>query len=296
MTGVFISYRKADASPYARQLGSLLAERIGGERVFVDHGIQGGERWPKRIQAELEKASALLALIGPSWRGPDGTRIHDEGDGVRRVIETGLERGIPIVPVLVGGARLPAGDELPESLRDLLDYQALELSDARWDYDVERVLDAVGAPVDAAVPSATSPGGLIPLDPARLLEELTSAERLALKVGGANPPAPRLRDGEEVFGVIVARDATPAGQMANKIRMGLLCVTRFQLLFATTSRVVLSNSTPLISIERVEYKRRPLVRDALIVHTKPVRRQFAPVNGDRATAFVEILERLRRRA
>jgi hypothetical protein len=41
--------------------------------------------------------------------------------------------------VLVGGAALPSAEELPEDLQGLLRRNACELSDSRWDYDVQQL-------------------------------------------------------------------------------------------------------------------------------------------------------------
>ena len=48
-----------------------------------------------------------------------------------------------VVPVLVQGARMPDADELPASLADLARLNALEVSDARWGYDVDRLTSTV---------------------------------------------------------------------------------------------------------------------------------------------------------
>jgi hypothetical protein len=43
----------------------------------------------------------------------------------------------------VGGAQVPKDDELPDGLKALSRRQAHELTDSRWDYDVERLLKSV---------------------------------------------------------------------------------------------------------------------------------------------------------
>jgi hypothetical protein len=101
-----------------------------------------------RIESALTRCVVLLALIGDRWIGSEhhsGTRLHDASDWVRWEIAAALERRIPIVPVLVGGAQLPAASALPVAVRDLLNYNAITLSDDRWDLDVGRLIDAVAA-------------------------------------------------------------------------------------------------------------------------------------------------------
>ena len=59
---------------------------------------------------------------------------------MRLEIERALEReGVEVIPVLVDGAKLPPREELPESLLALRRRNAFELSDRRWDYDLEEL-------------------------------------------------------------------------------------------------------------------------------------------------------------
>src|SRR5262249_57711963 len=73
------------------------------------------------MRNELGQAGVLLAIIGPHWLGSreDGSkRISERADPVRIEIETALEGGIPVVPVLVEGAYMPGEDQLPDTFRD----------------------------------------------------------------------------------------------------------------------------------------------------------------------------------
>jgi hypothetical protein len=90
----------------------------------------------------------LLVVIGPAW----GTITDDEGqvriadpqDFVRLEVETALRRpDVTVIPLLVGGARMPDPDHLPTSLRTLTRRNALELSDLRWRYDVQRLMSTL---------------------------------------------------------------------------------------------------------------------------------------------------------
>jgi hypothetical protein len=59
---------------------------------------------------------------------------------VRRELVNALHRGIPVVPVLVGGATLPPPDALPDDIQDLLRHQAVEIRDVSWQRDVTDLL------------------------------------------------------------------------------------------------------------------------------------------------------------
>jgi hypothetical protein len=76
-------------------------------------------------------------MIGPTWatvgqpEGAPGTgrRLDDPRDLVRAEIRTAVDRGLDIIPVLVGGAAMPRPDQLPDELKALAARNACELSD-----------------------------------------------------------------------------------------------------------------------------------------------------------------------
>ncbi len=55
-------------------------------------------------------------------------------------IVTALARHIPIIPVLVHGATMPSSHNLPDVLEKLSRYQAYEITDIRWKYDVKKMI------------------------------------------------------------------------------------------------------------------------------------------------------------
>jgi hypothetical protein len=59
-----------------------------------------------------------------------------------------------MIPVLLEGATMPAAEALPEELRPLTRHQAVEISDTRWDFDVQRLIAAIErvGVADAAAP------------------------------------------------------------------------------------------------------------------------------------------------
>ena len=83
----------------------------------------------------------LLALIGPEWLdAKDSTgsrRLDDPTDFVRLETAAALRRDIPVVPILVRGAKMPRPEQLPEDLKDLAYRNGAELTHARWSSDVE---------------------------------------------------------------------------------------------------------------------------------------------------------------
>jgi hypothetical protein len=146
--GVFVSYRREDAGPYARLLQFKLGERIPKVPVFMDlDSIEAGADFAEAIKRGVESCAVLVALIGPKWltiTDEDGRRrLDDPDDYVRYEIRTALERGLWVIPVLVDGARMPRQQQLPDDLERLARLNALEMSWARLDYDASRLMDAI---------------------------------------------------------------------------------------------------------------------------------------------------------
>jgi len=148
MGNVFISYRRDDSQGFAGRLEDDLSEQLGGEAVFRDREIPPGTDFVEHLQAHLDRAEVVLVVIGPAWsavRAADGTRRLDAPDDwVRREIERALARHVPLMPVLVGGARMPAAAELPASIAALSRRQALALDDAHWARDLDELLRQLG--------------------------------------------------------------------------------------------------------------------------------------------------------
>jgi hypothetical protein len=143
----FISYRRDDSAGHTGRLYDSLRERFGQEYVFLDHsGIDSGQNYAEVIQNAVRSCDVLLAVIGREWltsTANGSRRLDDAGDLVRTEIVSALERKIPVIPVLVDRAAPPPAAALPEPLKPLAAIDAHEVSDERWDYDVERLIAAM---------------------------------------------------------------------------------------------------------------------------------------------------------
>lgn len=129
---IFISYRREDSRGFTRNLYECLAKKLGHETVFRDlDSIPAGETFKQYIERELAQCKILIAVIGPTWLNiadRDGKRrLDDPKDRVRLEIEYALNRGIPVIPLLVNDTRMPPSDELPGALHKLQRRQCLRL-------------------------------------------------------------------------------------------------------------------------------------------------------------------------
>jgi hypothetical protein len=150
MCEIFVTYRREDMPGYSGRLIDHLRRHFGKGATFRDVGsIPPGEKFEKAIFSAIASSHVVLAIIGPNWlvrnKVTGERRIAEEGDWVRRELEKALERKVPVIPLLVEGAKMPAAEDLPPVLKEFAGYQAIELSDTRWDYDVAQLLKAIAA-------------------------------------------------------------------------------------------------------------------------------------------------------
>jgi len=61
-------------------------------------------------------------------------------DFVRLETAAALKQLIPVVPVLVHGARMPRAEQLPDDLKKLTYRNSIELTNVRWDSDIEALI------------------------------------------------------------------------------------------------------------------------------------------------------------
>jgi hypothetical protein len=206
MAQILISYRRVDAAGMAGRVSDRLIASYGAKSVFIDiDTIPYGTDFRDAVNGFLSKADILIAVVGPAWRGgrDDGSaRIFDPDDPVRIEIETALKNGVPVVPILVAGAKMPAPDELPDSIKKFSFLNAATIDVGR-DFDVhtarlidqlDQVLTSRGKPQKRAPRS--DPAAPARLKPASIaLIALMIGGGLALPFGGAwvniAPPWPR---------------------------------------------------------------------------------------------------------
>ncbi len=147
---LFISYRHTDSGGQVGRIFDRLLHtrefRDGG--VFMDVASIGpGAGIAARIEAALSVSDVALVVIGDQWlsvaNDAGGRRLDDEDDPVRTEVRLCQKLGVPLLPVLLDGTRMPVKGKLPPAIRDLADRNAVRVSHASFDADFERLLGAV---------------------------------------------------------------------------------------------------------------------------------------------------------
>src|ERR1043166_8632027 len=147
MPKIVISYRRTEPDGSGR-IYDRLKDRYGANSVFRDiDKIPFGIDFRKAIDEALGNADVLVAVVGPKWKafGEDGAaRIHHENDLVRIEIETALRKEIPLIPILVGGAKMPEPTDLPESIREFSFRNAAVVdSGVNFESDTQRIMRSI---------------------------------------------------------------------------------------------------------------------------------------------------------
>ncbi len=131
-------------------------------RRFADRDLLA-QNWlsPEiRLGEQVAKTDVLLVVIGPQWAQEMAARAGSKDDFVRIEVEAALNRGIRVIPILAGGASMPAAEGLPESVLPLRQRNALTVDSGR-DFGVHlgRLIEAIDPPkpVSISLPTAVQP-------------------------------------------------------------------------------------------------------------------------------------------
>lgn len=195
---LFVSYRRDDTAGYAGRLYDDLAVAFGPERIFFDVStIELGQDFGVAIKEAIDRSTAVLALIGPTWLATTagGTRrLDDPNDFVRLEIAAAIEAGKLLIPVLLAGAGMPSEASLPAPIAPLRRRQSFAITHARWRADVDLLIDELvrlhrrpaAAPSAAADPTSIDPLIGRDEDLANVLEELNRSRLVTLTGPGGS--------------------------------------------------------------------------------------------------------------
>ena len=200
MVGIFVSYRRDDTQGWAGRLARALQESFPKTQVFYDIAtLKSGEDFPAAIDRALSSCQAALVLIGPRWLSAQTAegqrRIDNPDDFVRLEIAAALARPILVVPVLLGGAAMPKAASLPEVLQSLARKQGHEISDKRWDYDCDLLLQALAEalgvpPLRSSRQQGAAPGEGISVGRGLTITNSRVGDIVGVKLSGGKDVAP----------------------------------------------------------------------------------------------------------
>ncbi len=157
-TRIFISYRREDSSGYAGRIYDRLVTEFGFDQVFFDiDTIPPGDDFVDVLSQKVESCDVLLAVMGKSWLtiadASGRPRIQNPEDFVAIEISAALRRNVRVIPILVGGGRMPGTKELPEALALLARRQAHELPDKGFVPALEKLFPVLRNTVSVAPPA-----------------------------------------------------------------------------------------------------------------------------------------------
>ena len=146
---IFVSYRRSDSADIAGRIYDRLIGKFGKEPVFKDvDSIPLGFDFKEYLDQKVGECDVLLAIIGDGWlNASDETgkkRLEDPADFVRIDIQSALKWNIPVIPLLVRGAHMPAEENLPSGLRKLVYRNGIPIrSDPDFHRDMDRLISAL---------------------------------------------------------------------------------------------------------------------------------------------------------
>jgi hypothetical protein len=149
---IFINYRRDDGSGFAQALYQRLEEEFPSGDLFMDveGPIKPGDDFVEVLSAQVAQCDAMLAVISPRWAVLMDARAGSIDDFVTIEIRAALEQGKRVIPVLVGGAAMPASETLPEPIRALARRNAVRLAPERFKADCQSLVGALKEQLAAA--------------------------------------------------------------------------------------------------------------------------------------------------
>jgi TIR domain len=144
-TKIFISYRRNDSAGTAGRVHDRLEREFGRDLLFMDvDTVPLGANFVKVLRNAVSNCDILIAVIGPNWldaRDEQGNRRLDNPDDFVRIeIATALRRDIPVIPILVDGARGPSKDRLPNDVQEIASRNWLDVRHASFHRDMDRLV------------------------------------------------------------------------------------------------------------------------------------------------------------
>jgi len=161
---VFISYRRDDTRDAAGRVYDWLVSKLPEKEIFFDvDTIPFGVDFKKSISDALSGSAVELVLVGEKWLNPNWRRSRwlfgskPKEDFVQVEIESALELGVPIVPLLVDDVSMPGVDSLPNSIAEFASVNAAPIRSGHdFHLDMARVFEQIESFRKASIDSKQS--------------------------------------------------------------------------------------------------------------------------------------------
>jgi hypothetical protein len=142
---IFVNYRRGDDPGFTHALYQHLEREFTTSQVFMD--VQGhikpGDDFIDVLNTQVAAADIVLVVVGPRWVELMAAHRSASEDFVAIEINAALEARKRVIPVLVGVAKMPAVDALPETIRALARRNAVELRPERFRADCQELVIAI---------------------------------------------------------------------------------------------------------------------------------------------------------
>lgn len=134
---IFISYRREGGDDLARMLYLELSLR--GYSVFYDLETLENGKFNEALYWYIEQCTDFLLILPPNSL----ERCQNQDDWVRLEIAHALKHKKNIIPVMLPGFQLPKKEQLPEDMRDFVDYNGVNCSQDKSYYTdmVDRIVE-----------------------------------------------------------------------------------------------------------------------------------------------------------
>ena len=120
---IFISYRREGGLELADSIYQRLIN--AGYSAFLDLEQLNSGKFNTKLIGVIEQCQDFILVLPPDALD----RCADEDDWLRQEVECALKHKKNIIPIMLRGFEWPSVDALPESLRDLPNYNGISASD-----------------------------------------------------------------------------------------------------------------------------------------------------------------------
>lgn len=202
MSRIFINYRRADTEGHVGRLYDHLTQHFRPDDIFMDvSSIEPGQDFVQVLEDAVAVCDIFIAMIGPHWltlTNEIGERRLDLWDDFVRIeVESAIKHNKLIIPVLVGGAKMPHPTALPDTITMLSRRNAIELSHQRFGYDVQKLIEAMKSQLPA------HPSFKKQADPEVIYKKQEALKDLRIElVGATDSPLYQFRNENRYFPVI----------------------------------------------------------------------------------------------